>query len=270
MPIPAGTQLAAIQGMLANKIAAYNNPAAYTARYNHEYNNYILARTAGIEAAGSLGAWIACGGAGEAIQALLIAFGMNARNSKLVPLPTLQQALADINSATSNWVASIFLPLSVPPVKLVNPATGATLSAELQTTYNALAKLGSVTHSGGYVAASKTMHCLFPELAPMIDGAHTGISYYNIVRTTYVPPLGLGNWVAWIGVPILGVVNPSPRGTGRHAWKWPQFMAAIGVNQHIYELWQVANGHPGFPAFLAIDPTPGTTGISRIIDKGLW
>ena len=72
------------------------------------------------------------------------------------------------------------------------------------------------------------------------------------------------------GSAIPGVVNPTPRGAGRHAWQWPQFMAAIGVNQHIYDLWQVANGHPGFPAFLAIDPTPGTTGIPRIIDKGLW
>lgn len=270
MPIPASTQLAEIQGMLANKIAAYNDPAAYTAGYNREYNNYILARTAGIKATGSLGAWIAGSGAGEVIQALLVAFGMNARNSELVPLPALQQALADINLTTANWVASISLPLSVPPAKLLNPSTGATLSAELQTIYHALAKFDSVTVSGGYVAVSKTMHCLFPDLAPMIDGAHTGISYYNIVRATYVPPLGLGDWEAWIGMRILGVVNPSPRGAGRHAWQWPQFMASIGVNQHIYELWQVANGHPGFPAFMAIDPTPGTTGIPRIIDKGLW
>ncbi len=270
MPIQAGTQLGAIQGMLDNKIAAYNDPAADTSTYNHKYNNYIVARTAGIEAAGSLSAWIACGGAADAMQALLIAFGMNARNSELVPIPALQQVLADINPATVNWVAGIHLPLGVPPANLVNPATGVSLSVELQSTYNAFAAPGSVTLSGGYVAASKTMHCLFPELAPMIDGAHTGISYYNIVRATYVPPLSLGDWAAWIGAPILGVVNPSPRGAGRHTWQWPQFMAAIGVNQHIYELWQVANGHPGFPAFLAIDPTPGTTGIPRIIDKGLW
>jgi hypothetical protein len=270
MPIPAGTKLAEIQGLLANKIAAYNDPAEYTSGYNHPYNNYIVARTDGIEAAGSLGAWIAGGGAADAIQTLLIAFGMNARNSELVPLPAIQQTLAGINPAVVNWVAGIPLPLSVPPANLVNPATDTTLSAELQSIYNALAAPGSVTLSGGYVSASKAVHCLFPELAPMIDGAHTGISYYNTVRATYKPPLGLVDWAAWIGAPIPGVANPSPRGAGRHAWQWPQFMAAVGVNQHIYELWQVAKGHPGFPAFLAIDPTPGTTGIPRIIDKGLW
>jgi hypothetical protein len=35
------------------------------------------------------------------------------------------------------------------------------------------------------------MHCLFPDLAPMIDGRHSGISYYNIVRRSYAPPLAL-------------------------------------------------------------------------------
>jgi hypothetical protein len=47
-------------------------------------------------------------------------------------------------------------------------------------------------------------------------------------------------------------------------------MAAIGVNQHIYELWQVVNRNPGLQAFLALDPTPGANGIPRIIDKSLW
>jgi hypothetical protein len=114
------------------------------------------------------------------------------------------------------------------------------------------------------------MHCLFPHLAPMVDGAHTGISYYNIDRATYSPPLGLHSWDEWIGEPLKGVANPSPRGAGRNAWQWHQFMAAVGVNQRIYELWQVANGNAGLQEFIALDPTPGTTGIPRIIDKGLW
>jgi hypothetical protein len=269
MPIPVGTQLAAIPGMLAANIAAYNASDANRAGYNRPYDNYFAARNAGIAAAGSLGAWIAGHGA-TAIQTLLIAFGMNARNSQLVPHAAFQGVLSAVNPAIVNWVAGIALPLGVPPPNLVNAATGATLSAELQLIYNALATPGSVTNRGGYVAASKTMHCLFPELAPMIDGAHTGISYYNIDRPTYAPPLGLGNWARWVGVPIHGVANPSPRGAGRNAWQWHQFMAAIGVNQHIYELWQMANRNPGLQAFLALDPTPGTTGIPRIIDKSLW
>lgn len=114
------------------------------------------------------------------------------------------------------------------------------------------------------------MHCLFPELAPIIDGRHTGISYYNIDRATYVPPLGIDRWEKWVGEPLGTVVNPSPRGAGRNGWRWQQFLAAMGVNQHIYELWQVANGKPGAQAFLALDPTPGASAILRIIDKGFW
>lgn len=269
MPISLGTQLAAIPAMLAGNIAAFNKKRR-TADYNLQYNRYIVARNAGIAAAGGLAGWIAGGGAAREIRALLDAFGMNARNSALAALDAIQRALTAINPGTINWVSGILLPVSVPLPALVNPATGSTLSDELQLIYKLLAARGSVTISGGYVAASKAMHCLFPELAPMIDGQHTGLSYYHVDRTTYTPPLGLGDWAAWLGAPINGVPSPSPQGAGRASWGCQQFIAAIGANQHIYELWQAANGNPGLHAFLALDPIPGTTGISRIIDKGLW
>ena len=104
----------------------------------------------------------------------------------------------------------------------------------------------------------------------MIDGKHTGVSYYNIARTTYAPPMNIVNWSRWIGHQIAGVPNPSPRGAGRNSWGPDQFIAAIGANQRIYETWQELNGNPGFGAFLELDPTPGTTGIPRIIDKVFW
>lgn len=270
MPIPEGTPLVALPGMLEPNIAAYNESDTNNgAGYNRLYYNYIAVRHDGIAAAGSLSAWIIGDGVAS-IQALLAAFGMNDRNSRLVSHATFRGVLSTIDAAIINWVASLALPLGVSPPNLVNPVTGTTLSTELHLIYDTLWTPGSVTDSGGFVAASKTMHCLFPRLTPMIDGAHTGISYYNFDRATYSPPLGLDNWAAWIGEPPRGVVNPSPRGAGRNAWQWHQFMAAVGVNQHIYELWQVANGDPGLQEFLALDPTPGTTGIPRIIDKGLW
>jgi len=253
--------------MLAGNIATYND--TYGADYNGPYAEYIAARNAGIAVAGSLGDWIAGEGAFQ-IQTLLITLGMNARDSRLVPHATFKGVLSGLKPMIVDWVAGLALPLGVPPPNLVNVATAETLSAELRLLYDLLAAPGSVTNSGGYVAASKTMHCLFPKLAPMIDGRHTGISYYNIDRATYAPPLGLGSWARWVGAPIDGVANPSPRGAGRNGWQWHQFMAAIGVNQHIYELWQVANGNPGLQAFLALDPTSGANGIPRIIDKGLW
>ena len=104
----------------------------------------------------------------------------------------------------------------------------------------------------------------------MIDGKHSGVSYYNFARETFAPPLGLSSWSDWLGYPVKGVPNPSPRGGGRNNWMADQFLAAIGANQHIYELWQSAHGNPGLFSFLELDPTPGTTGIPRIIDKVLW
>jgi len=270
MPIPKDTQLATIHRMLAAKISEYNSPGTFTEGYNHDYNRYIVGRVAGISAAGSLADWIASGEAASSIRALLKSFGMNARNSELVPLHAFQGSLAAINPEIINWICGISLPLDMPPQALMNPATGTTLSTELAGIYKVLAIPGSITISGGYVATSKAIHCLFPELAPIIDGQHTGISYYNIDRATYTLPLCLDSWEGWVGAPIDGVPNPSPRGAGRKSWGWQQFMAAMGINQHIYELWQTANGNPGYSAFLALDPTPGTTGIPRIIDKGLW
>jgi hypothetical protein len=73
--------------MLTAKIAAYNAPSPYTARYNQQYKNYIAARNAGIVADGSLGAWIAEGGAAAAIQALLTAFvASGQRKSRLASI----------------------------------------------------------------------------------------------------------------------------------------------------------------------------------------
>jgi hypothetical protein len=126
---------------------------------------------------------------------------------------------------------------------------------------------GAITVSGGFVAASKLMHCLFPDLAPIVDVRHTGRSYANILRSTYTPPL-VPSWNLWLGTPLVGPPNPSP--AYRAGWGGQQFLAALGVNQHIYALWQTANGNPGLANFLAVDPAPGTTGIPRIIDKVLW
>jgi len=270
MPIPPDTPLNAITGMFPGNIAAYNAPGTRTAGYNHTYNHYIASRDAGIAASGSLAAWIGGGGAAIAIQSLLISFGMNACESVLVPVTAFQGELRSLHPPTIDWISSYSLPFPAPPPALINPATGANLAADLHAIYDSLVTPGAVTASGGYVAASKALHCLFPSLVPMIDGKHTGLSYYHIVRGTYTPPLGLDNWGIWVGAPMAGVPNPSPRGAGRNGWDWKRFLAATGINQRIYELWQSAHGNPGLHAFLAVDPPAGMSGVPRIIDKVLW
>jgi len=255
--------------LIPQRITAYNQGPDGPG-FNNAYNQYIAERSTGIAEEGSLSAWVANGNAVGPIQALLLAYGMNARNSHLVDSPAFQTVIEGLSHASLDWINGFALPLPIAPAALINPRTGLSLSNELTNIYDILSAPGSVTGSGGFVAASKTAHCLFPNLAPMIDGAHTGISYYNIARATYTPPLGIVNWAGWIGHQIAGVPNPSPRGAGRNSWGPDQFLAAIGANQHIYETWQAANGNPGFEAFLALDPVYGTTGVPRIVDKILW
>lgn len=270
MPLPQGIAINAIPSLIPGNIAAYNGAPPLGPPYNNAYARYIRSRSSGIAAAGSLSAWVGSVTAVGPIQVLLSAYQMNGRGSRLVSPQSFRTALVRLSTTSLNWINTLALPLPKPPAALINPRTGLSLSDELTNIYNALSAPGSITTRGGFVATSKAAHCLFPNLVPMIDGKHTGISYYNIARATYTPPLGIPSWTGWIGHPIARVPNPSPRGAGRNSWCADQFLAAIGVNQHVFEMWHAATGKPGLPAFLALDPTPGTTGIPRIIDKVLW
>jgi hypothetical protein len=267
MPIPVSTSLPALPAFFAGRIAAYN---AAVPAYNAEYKTYIDARVAGIAAHGSLSGWIVSGGAAPAIRGLLAAFGMDQQASKLVGIGALHICLVGLPLAVIDWIAGFRLPLPTghTPSTLTQPPSGPTLAQELSALYVTLSARGAITAAGGFVTASKTLHCLFPDLAPMIDGRHSGLSYYHIRRATYLPPHPW-NWPTWCGHAI-ALPNPSPRGHGRGNWQCLQFLAALGVNQHLYELWQATHGSPGLVAFLGLDSTPGTTGILRVIDKVLW
>ncbi|WP_460135884.1 hypothetical protein [Pseudomonas sp. S1_E04] len=268
MPIPQNTSLSALAAMIPAAIIAYN-AGNRTASYNHTYNTFINTRHHGVVKYGGVHGWVHSGNAATTIHALLTDFGMNIQGSKLVTPFTLAHTLQSIQKASIQWIERITLPIGA-PCKTINPHTGQNLSVELGTLYTLLSAPGAVTKSGGFVAASKTLHCLFPNLAPMIDGRHSGLSYFHILRNTYTPPLSIKTWAGWLGTLLPGPPNPSPRGAGRHSWDAARFLAAMAVNQHIYEIWQHQNGTPGLQAFLAIDPVPGTSGIPRIIDKLLW
>jgi len=268
MPIAQNTPLPALAGMIPAAIAAYNT-GNRTANYNHTYNTFINARQNGVAGHGGVHGWVRFGNAAATIHALLASFGMDKQGSVLVAPRILAHTLQNLQGASIQWIERIALPISA-PCNTINPNTGQNLSVELGVLYTTLSTPGAVTVSGGFVAASKTLHCLFPNLAPMIDGRHSGLSYFHILQNTYAPPLGIKNWAGWLGAPLPGVPNPSPRGAGRRSWDAARFLAATAVNQHIYEIWQQQNRNPGLQAFLAIDPVPGTSGIPRIIDKLLW
>lgn len=101
MPIPNGTKLAEVPAMLSANIARYN--ATVGATYNPPYTDYIATRNAGIAAAGSLSTWLA-GNPAAPIQMLLVAFGMNAQKSHLVPRAKFQGILSSLPSAVVNWL----------------------------------------------------------------------------------------------------------------------------------------------------------------------
>jgi hypothetical protein len=267
MPILVSTPLAALPPLFARRISAYNTALP---TYNAGYETYIDARTTGIATYGSLSRWIVSGRAAPAIHGLLAAFGMNQQASRLVSGAALQGCLAGLPVATVDWIVGIDLPLPAgqAPSTFTQTASGPSLAEALCALYATLSASGAVTTAGGFVAASKTLHCLFPDLAPMIDGRHSGRSYYHITRPSYLPPKPW-DWTTWCGKAV-PLPNPSPRGAGRKNWQCLQFLAALGLNQHLYELWQGAYGTPGLSGFLALDPTPGTTGIPRVIDKVLW
>ena len=102
----------------------------------------------------------------------------------------------------------------------------------------------------------------------MIDGRHSGLAYHDIARATYLSPTGKLGLVARGAAN--GLPNPSraaPVGTtgGLSSSSWP--LASISTSM---SCGSSGRRCPVSGAFLAIDPTPGTTGIPRIIDKVLW
>ena len=108
--------------------------------YNNAYHEYIMERDAGIAAAGSLSAWLADGNAVGPIQALLAAYGMNARKSHLVAHGAFQAIIDCLNPISLDWINGFALPLPMAPAALVNPNTDLSLSDELTNIYNVLFK----------------------------------------------------------------------------------------------------------------------------------
>jgi len=270
MPIPPITELASIPDRIAVAVATYNRAGTSTAGYNATYQNFINDRANGIAACGGLAAWLATPGSATDTHNLLDRFGMNRQGSRLVPPYRLHEVLSGLAPTAVDWIAGFRIPLLAAPCALVCPDRATNLATDLAGLYTSLAIRGAVTASGGFVAASKTLHCLFPDLAPMIDNRHTGLSYYHIDRRTYMPPLGLTDWAAWSGRPMARVPNPSPKGGGRTSWDFDRFLAALGIGQSIYEGWLAIHPGLGLQDFMALDPAVGTTGVPRIIDKTLW
>ena len=262
MPVPKNIRLSTIINNVNSSISSYNQKHS---AYNHDYNNFITSRFAAISEEGNMEGWLNKTGTSIEIRNLMDKFGMNIRNSLLVNQDIFINNINRISKLVDINGLDEFSLLDGSLTKKINDST---ISIELGKLFDYCAKPGNFSISGGFVIGSKVSHCIIPQLCPMVDTAHIGISLYNIHQDDYLPPGN--NWKTYIGKTPFGKPNPSPRGAGRNSWKTDQILCAVGFYARLYEAWQAKNGNPGINAFLELDSSNRMSGIPRILDKVLW
>lgn len=180
---------------IPNAISNYDS-GRNGSRFNDAYASLMQSRSAGLaNHDGSLQKWLVIQDAAEAIWALLDCYGMNARGSKLVrsgQLHTTFQFLVTV--VDMDEIARFRVPTDGLNQVL---SSGNTLAVNLGTLFEHLRLPNRVTASGRFVGASKALHCILPELVPMLDCTHTALSLYEIHRPDYLTPTG--SWHQYLG-----------------------------------------------------------------------
>ncbi len=251
---------------IPNAINNYNS-GRNGSGFNDAYAFFMQSRTAGLaDHNGSLQKWLVTQEAAEPIWALLDCYGMNVRGSKLLESGQIHTTLQSLVTVVSiDEIAHFRIPTG--GLNQVLPS-GTTLAVSLGTLFEYMRLPNRITVSGGFVGASKALHCILPELVPMLDRTHIALSLYEMCRSDYLPPGG--SWHRYLGFPAPNTPNPSPRGAGAQIWRSSQLLCAIGFYERIYEEWQTQNGQLGLEAFLTLDSSRGTTGVPRVVDKIMW
>lgn len=233
--------------------------------YNRAYASFTGERASDIAAHKDIEGWLTSDEAGPCIRKLMVDFGMNSQGSKLESPEKFTAGVQGIPEAVNIKILSS---VKIPAGTLNTPVDRTTVEAEICALFDYCASRGRFSISGGFVIGSKTSHCIFPELCPMLDGRHIAISLYNVDRGEYLPPGN--NWRSYLGRDKRTPINPSPQGDGRYNWDCYRYTQAIAFFERIYSDWQDAYGNPGLAKFMSLDPDTGTTGVPRIIDKVLW
>lgn len=262
MPVPENIRLSTIINNIKSSISSYNQQYS---TYNRAYNTFVASRFAGISTEGNINDWLRKTSTSNRIRNLMITFGMDSRKSSLVDQDKFSNHLNSIPEIININGLENF---SLSNGSLTRKIDNSTVAIELGKLFDYCAKPGNFSVSGGFVIGSKVSHCIIPQLCPMVDITHIGISLYNIHQDDYLPPGN--NWKAYIVKTPFGKPNPSPRGAGRNSWKTDQILCAIGLYARLHEEWQDKNGNPGVNAFLELDSPNIMSGIPRILDKVLW
>lgn len=264
MPIPKDSRIEEIIISIPGKIKAYNS-TSYGSRYNSFYIDFIKSRLEGIYENKTITQWLKGDQACKSIYQLLKEFGMDSRSSKLVSINSFYKHISDLYLICN---PDNLVEFPIYRNTLNSRVNNSTIALEISKLYNYCYNKGIFSLSGGFVIATKVLHCIIPELFPIIDSSHIGISLYNVFKQDYTPTQG--TWDKYLGHTPKGKVNPSPRGEGRTNWGADQYLCAIGFYSKIYNAWQEINKQQGLEVFLSLDPVEGTTGIPRLLDKVFW
>lgn len=196
------------------------------------------------------------------LRDILTKFGMDARASRLM---APERILSVISLVGSDCDLLNMAQIQLHTLNLKQTIKNQTVDSIIRKIYDHLAEPNNISEAGGFVAASKTMHFILPELFIMLDGQHIAISLYNI--SDYHPhPNDGGGWSTVVSnYSGREPPNPSPRGAGRYSWDNKRYVVALMYYKRIIREWCQQN-NADVKSFLNLDTQNAST-TSRIIDS---
>jgi len=259
LPLPKDITRKDIVKIIPARIAEYNKETPYNSIYRH----FITERKERIKSSGSLEKWLITPEAGNLIHLFIKNYSTK---PYIVSLPEVcARKLYELTRTVDIEGLSKFTPEQGPLVKKIGNSTVAQGLGKL---FDFCSHWRCFSEAGGILIGSKVAHAIFPELCPIIEPKHIGISLFNLAPGEYLPPGD--SWNTYLGYTPRRKINPSPRGGGRCRWRRDQYLCAVGFYARIYQDWQEANDTPGLDAFLSLDPKQSTTGIPRLLEKVFW
>lgn len=265
MSIPEDTSTNDIVKKLPNLVDEYNKSS--NQEYQKAYENFMQKRRDFLSECDEnfrilLGNLSFC----EKLREILSDFGLNYRGAKLVSARRILDTFKSIRTKFELLSsAGVTLYNLDPKSKLENRS----ISSLIREIFRYLEKTNRISEAGGYIAASKSMHFVLPQLFIMIDGQHIAISLYRISCSDYKPYSKDGStWADVLPNYSGNKPNPSPRGSGRKLWDGERYIIALMYFKRIVREWCQHN-NATLDEFLEVDSSNNKL-PSRIIDKALW
>ena len=260
MPIPVGITTSVLVRNIQERIKNYNQNLDF---YVRDYQQYISKRRSIFCETHKISDIFQNDEYISELRWILDKFGMNARRSQLTEQSSFSKV---IEESTPIFEKILEHETTLQKVSFTNSNQSRDYYSLICEIYNLFSKPGKLSYSGGFVIASKTMHFILPDLFVMIDGAHIGISLYNI--SDYHPHSDNGkDWFEAIPSYSGKKSNPSPRGQGRTSWDSERYCIALLFYKRIYHEW-IETFNSNHETFIELDTF--SRSVPRIIDKSLW